>query len=397
MINHIQPFLQVREQAQIAGSMPLSQWYPFPWYQRMRRDAPVYYDESIQGWSFFRYRDINRILHDYDTFSSQLSAETTDDDTMLTLDPPRHHQLRTLVSQTFTPRSLSLLTSRIISIVDELLDQVTQSTHADAIADISFPFPSAVIAEMLGFPQEDRWLLQEWAEQVMVEQGAAMKPISPKAGQAYAYLQDLVKQRQRQPQEDMISQLTRAEVDGKRLDFTEIVTFCSLLYFAGYETTINLMGNSFLCMHMFPAQEALLRAQPALAPGFVEEVLRYCSSIQLTVRRAKHDVVIADQQLRAGDRLILWLGSANHDEGMFPDPDRFDMQRTPNKHLAFGTSIHICLGAPLARLNASTALPRILARLQDIRLDPEAQLELVSRFVAFGVKAFPITFRASKP
>src|SRR5579883_2938507 len=167
------PFFQVRENAHIDASQPLAQWYPFPWYQVMREQAPVYYDESLHSWSFFRYEDINRILHDYEAFSSQLQAEAADDDTMLTLDPPRHHQLRALVSQAFTPRMLSQLTPRITQIIDEILDQVTQSTHTDAIAAIGFPFPSAVIAEMLGVPREDRDILQEWTETVMVEQSSA--------------------------------------------------------------------------------------------------------------------------------------------------------------------------------------------------------------------------------
>lgn len=516
MISQPQPFFQVRENAHIDASQPLAQWYPFPWYRVMREQAPVYYDESLHSWSFFRYEDINPILHDYEAFSSQLQAEAADDDTMLTLDPPRHHQLRGLVSQAFTPRMLSQLTPRITQIIDEILDQVTQSTHTDAVAAIGFPFPSAVIAEMLGVPREDRDILQEWTETVMVEQSSAMRPISPKAGQAYLYLQDLVKKRQRNPGEDMISQLIRAQIDGKHLDFTEIVTFCSLLYFAGYETTINLIGNSFLCArgngevdivqdiayplpatvmsellgvpeedrpllkahidattqrrdekqagfvtipdvfhdyfvqtarerrqtskvdlisdlvhaqaegeqlddagiarfsallytagHVtttdlisntflcfedFPEAKAQVMAQPELLPGATEEVLRYCSSVQAFPRRLTKDIELRGQQLHAGDLIIIWNGSANHDELAFPDPERFDVQRSPNRHIAFGHGIHFCLGAPLARLETPIAVQAILERLPNLERIGEVDFTPIGPLITFGPKNLKMRF-----
>src|SRR5436305_12171684 len=209
------------------------------------------------------------------------------------------------------------------------------------------------------------------------------------------YFLDMIAQRSREPKDDLISALLDAQIDGQHLNQRELLGFCILLLVAGNETTTNLIGNALLCFDEHPEVMEQLRAEPALVPGAIEEVLRYRSPVQYMYRRAAANVTVRDQEIQAGQMLLAWIGSANRDEAQFPDPDSFDIRRTPNRHIAFGHGIHFCLGAPLARLEAKIALTLLLERFDDIQRVRSVPLEAAGADFAYGVKHLPMTFRES--
>jgi cytochrome P450 len=367
---------------------------PFPWYHSMREKQPVYGHPQYHYWQVFRYEDVQRVLSDYAAFSSVFGGGGQRNDplgsSLISMDPPRHRQLRNLVTQAFTPRSVAQLSERITTIVNQLLDQVASAGRMDIIDDLSYPLPVIVIAEMLGIPREDRERFKVWSDAIV---GTAYPEEGDPQAAMGKYFLDMIEQRSREPQDDLISALLEAQIDGQHLNQRELLGFCILLLVAGNETTTNLIGNALLCFDEQPAVMEQLRAEPTLVPGAIEEVLRYRSPVQFMYRRATADTIIRDQEIQAGQMVLAWIGSANRDEAQFPDPDRFDIMRTPNRHIAFGHGIHFCLGAPLARLEAKIALTLLLERFHDIRRVPGVSLEAVDSDLVFGVKHLPITFR----
>ena len=260
----------------------------------------------------------------------------------------------------------------------------------DIIDDLSYPLPVIVIAEMLGIPQEDRERFKVWSDAVV---GATHSERGDPQAEMSEYFLDMIQQRRREPEDDLISALLDAQIDGQHLNQRELLGFCILLLVAGNETTTNLIGNALLCFDEHPEVMEQLRSEPELVPGAIEEVLRYRSPVQFMYRRAVADITIRDQEIRTGQMVLAWIGSANRDEAQFPDPDRFDIRRTPNRHIAFGHGIHFCLGAPLARLEAKIALTILLERLHEIKRVPDIPLEATGSNVVYGVKHLPITFR----
>ena len=369
---------------------------PFPWYRSMREARPVYYNPQHRFWQVFRYDDVQRVLSDYTSFSSAFGGGGQGRDplssSLISMDPPRHRQLRNLVTQAFTPRSVAQLSERITAIINELLDQVAARGHMDIVDDLSYPLPVIVIAEMLGIPQEDRERFKVWSDAVV---GATYPERGNPQAEMSEYFLDMIQQRSREPQNDLISALLDAQIDGQHLNQRELLGFCILLLVAGNETTTNLIGNALLCFDEHPEVMEELRAEPALVPGAIEEVLRYRSPVQYMYRRAIADITIGDHEMRAGQMVLAWIGSANRDEAQFPNPDYFDIRRTPNRHIAFGHGIHFCLGAPLARLEAKIALTMLLERFHEIKRVPGVPLEATGSDLVFGVKHLPITFRQS--
>ncbi|HKV01438.1 MAG TPA: cytochrome P450, partial [Ktedonobacteraceae bacterium] len=288
--------------------------------------------------------------------------------------------------------SVAQLSERITAIINELLDQVAARGHMDIVDDLSYPLPVIVIAEMLGIPQEDRERFKVWSDAVV---GATYPERGNPQAEMSEYFLDMIQQRSREPQNDLISALLDAQIDGQHLNQRELLGFCILLLVAGNETTTNLIGNALLCFDEHPEVMEELRAEPALVPGAIEEVLRYRSPVQYMYRRAIADITIGDHEMRAGQMVLAWIGSANRDEAQFPDPDYFDIRRTPNRHIAFGHGIHFCLGAPLARLEAKIALTMLLERFHEIKRVPGVPLEATGSDLVFGVKHLPITFRQS--
>jgi cytochrome P450 len=379
---------------------------PFPVYEEMRQNAPVYFDNKIRNWHVFRYADVQCVLSDHERFSSQFrhngnyKADMPFNASMISSDPPRHRKLRLLVTQAFTPRAVESLAPRIQQIVDEHLQPCLVDGQMDAIADLGYPLPVIVIAEMLGIPAEDRHRFKSWSDEV-VQIGNRGKDFDPHQAdqtavmEMSAYFIQMIEQRRKQPGEDLISGLLAAQVDGEKLELIDLLGFCALLLVAGNETTTNLIGNALLTFAEQPETWRLLRAHPELVPQAVEEALRFRSPVQSMFRVTKEPVTIAGQELPAHASMIAWIGSANRDEEVFPEADRFDLNRQPNRHLAFGQGIHYCLGAPLARLEARIALTSMLKEIEMIRLAPQAELERLPSNLVYGLRNLPLLFSAS--
>lgn len=378
-------------------------WFlnPYPWYETLRRSAPVHRDEGSGLWSVFRYADVERVLSDYRSFSSRFGAygETGDavspiSTSMIATDPPAHTKLRTLVSRAFTQRSIGAMEPRIRAIADGLLDEALPRGTMDIVRDFSEPLPVTVIAEMLGIPAEDRRTFKAWSDAI-VGLSNQMGPGDDEAQRVQAdiarYFLRVIEERRAQPGTDLISTVATAQVDGQALSDREVLGFCILLLVAGNETTTNLIGNAVQCFLDRPEVVRGLRTEPAALPAAIEEVLRYKSPVQAMFRVALQDVALDGHRIPAGDSVIAWIGSANRDENEFPQAARFDAARRPNPHIAFGHGIHQCLGAPLARLEGRIALETLLRRTDSIRrADPEAPLEPLESIIVHGVRSLPV-------
>ena len=332
---------------------------------------------------------------DHSAFSSRMGGGPIGA-SLLGADPPRHTQLRALVTQAFTPRAVARLEPRITAIVQELLDRAAPRGAMDVVLDFAYPLPVIVIAEMLGIPAEDRERFKAWSDAVVA--GAQAEDAAMGFSQAQRemgeYFVRMIERRRRAPGEDLISGLLAARIEGQHLEPLALLGFCFLLLVAGNETTTNLMANAVLCFEEHPAVPRRLRAEPALLPSAIEEVLRYRSPVQVMFRTAVRDIRLGEREVRAGDRLAAWIGSANRDEAQFRGADTFDPVRNPNRHLAFGHGVHFCLGAPLARLEAKVALGALLARCEDLHVAPGTVLAPVPSAVVFGPQRLPVTFRA---
>ncbi len=363
---------------------------PFPWYTLMRESAPVFLDPRRHNWSVFKYNDVQRVLSEHSVFSSQFVGSNQPlDSSMISMDPPRHRQLRSLATLAFTPRTIARLEPRITGIVNELLDKVAPQGKMDVINDLSTPLPVTVIAELLGIPLADRASFKLWSDQLV---GAAPSYDKDPQEEMSHYFKWVIEQRRKEPQDDLISALLAAQIEGKHLTEQELMGFCVLLLVAGNETTTHLIGNAMWCFDDHPGAWAELRANPALLPDAIEEVLRYRSPIKLMFRVTTQDTRIGDKDIPSGSGVMAWIGSADRDEAQFPNAETFDIHRAPNRHLAFGYGIHFCLGAPLARLESKIALGIMLERFASIRRDRDLELESVSAFILHGLKSLPIEF-----
>lgn len=367
---------------------------PFPWYQSMRQNQPVYFNEENFSWSVFGYKDAQRVLSDSKLFSSQFMGGDGNAfaSSMINSDPPRHRKLRSLATQAFTPRTVAQLAPRITELVHEMLDQVASKGEMDVIADLSYPLPIIVIAELLGVPVKDRERFKIWSD-ALVGTGdysgqAAQKEMAE-------YFADQFEQRRSEPRDDLMTALLTAQIDGEHLSFDELLGFCILLLVAGNITTTNLIGNAFICFDEFPEALEQLYSDPSLLNSAIEEVLRYRSPVRCMFRVTTEDVVLGDQKIDQGRMVAAWISSANRDEAEFAQPDVFDVTRSPNHHIGFGHGIHYCLGAPLARLETKIALEIMLKRLPHMQRVRDIPLEPVTSLVLHGVNSFPITFQRS--
>jgi cytochrome P450 len=373
---------------------------PFPQYEKMRESAPVFQDEASGSWHVFRYDDVQRVLSEHGTFSSRMGGDDPSETgqlfaaSLITADPPRHRQLRSLVTQAFTPKAVDALAPRISALTEELLDGIASQGSADLIAELAYPLPVIVIAELMGIPAEDRGRFKHWSDVIVsqTQTGAQTADHSSTNREMTEYFLALIEHRRRQPGTDLISNLLVAEIDGQKLSVAELLGFCSLLLVAGNETTTNLIGNAVLSFTEQPGTMERLRAGPSLLPHAIEEVLRYRSPVQSMYRVTATDTTLGDVHVPAGAPLVAWIGSANRDERQFREPEQFDIDRTPNRHLAFGHGIHFCLGAPLARLEARIALQGILDRLPGLTLAPGARLERMDSTIIYGVKELPVSW-----
>ncbi|MBA2682285.1 MAG: cytochrome P450 [Ktedonobacteraceae bacterium] len=378
----------------------------YGWYHKMRETQPVYYDPDWGGWHVFRYADVARVLTDYSTFSSDesryMSAEYRDSSpissSILRMDPPRHRQLRSLVSQAFTPRMVSQLEPRIKEITNGLLDQVAAKGEMDAIRDLAYPLPVTVIAELLGIPSELREDFKRWSDALVSGEAGTTEEERQALFQEiqgmFGYFSQVLNERRAHPQNDLVSALLTTEVDGEHLSDLELLGFCGLLLVAGNETTTNLIGNLILCLDENPGVVERLRANRALVPNAIEEALRYYAPVKTMTRFTTTATTIGDQRIEAGQFILPWFSAANRDEAEFPHADRFDIERESNRHLGFGRGIHFCLGAPLARLEVKIALNAMLDRLPGAWSVSDVPLEPIKSFIVFGTKNLPLTWGA---
>ncbi|WP_412679556.1 cytochrome P450 [Brevibacillus choshinensis] len=376
------------------------QLFPFPIYRELREKTPVRFDEERGSWDVFRYEDVHRILKDPATFSSRRGLEVRGE-TLLTMDQPKHTHMRNLVNKAFTPKAINDLAPRITSITNELLDLVIKNGKMDVVHDLATPLPVIVIAELLGVPSKDRMLFKDWSDTMVKgvegnseEAFAQMVAERDKAEKELAeYFLTILNERRNKPEDDLVSALLVAEIDGEKLQEQEILRFCILLLVAGNETTTNLITNAIRIMTEQPAIQDQVRQHPEFVKTTVEETLRYYPPIVAIGRIATQDVEIGGQLIREGQQVVSWVGSANRDPEKFEKPDTFLPDRKPNPHMGFGFGIHFCLGAPLARLEAQIALEIMLSRFSDMQLAKAPLTPIPSPFV-FGVKTYPITFTA---
>jgi cytochrome P450 len=355
---------------------------------------PAHYDQQRHAWQVFRYAEVQRVLSDYTTFTSNrgrldpeggLKRAGIND-----LDPPQHRQLRSLVTDAFTPRRVATFEPQITRLAHDLLDAVIDRGEMDIISDFAAPLPLIVISRMLGVPASDHDQLRQLSN-------ACTPLITPAAMQARIalgnYFTTLVQQRRQQTGDDLISTLFQAQIDGQHLTDAELVSLCCTLLIAGNETTKNWIGNTMACFDQHPDALAQVQVEPDLLPTALEEVLRYLPPVPTYPRVAAVDTVIDEQEVKAGQWVIAHMESANREETHFPHPNTFDIRRNPNRHLTFGYGVHFCLGAPLARLEAKIAFETIFERLHKIERIPDIPLEAVISPLGYGIKRLPITFR----
>jgi cytochrome P450 len=376
---------------------------PFPHYRRMRENAPVFHDEQSGSWHVFRYEDVQRVLSEHATFSSRMGGDDPSEmgqlfaASLISTDPPRHRQLRSLVTQAFTPKAVEALAPRISILADELLNGIASKGTADLIEALAYPLPVIVIAELMGIPAEDRDRFKQWSDVIVSQTRTGAEDVDHRATnrEMSEYFLDMIEQRRSRPGNDLISNLLGAEIDGQQLSVAELLGFCSLLLVAGNETTTNLIGNALLSFLEAHGIIELLAAEPSLLPQAIEEVLRYRSPVQSMYRVTATDTVLGDLPVPAGSPLVAWIGSANRDERQFERPEHFDIHRRPTRHLAFGQGIHFCLGAPLARLEARIALEAILSRLPGLSITAGPRIERMESTIIYGLKELPVSWRAA--
>jgi cytochrome P450 len=404
----------VAEMALFSPLAPRVRSNPYAVYRRLREIDPVHfspfgtclltrYDDAVSVLRDKRFSVQHRDYIDLQKADSPLLGDSFGpapnerdlSNVMLFIDPPRHTRLRTLVNKAFTPRVVELLRERIGSIVDELLDDLLPGDQMDVISALAYPLPVRVICEMLGVPQEDQTRLRGWSRKI----APILDPIVTAEAQAgieeaesflQPYWDALIEERRGDLRDDLLSELIRAEDEGHRLDHEELRSTCNLLLIAGHETTMNLIGNGLLALLRHPDQLEKLRADPGLSRTAVEELLRFDSPVHLTARTATEDVDVGGVTLPRGQLAIIAIGGVNRDPAHFEDPDRLNVERNPNPHIAFSAGPHFCVGAGLARLEAQLAFPRLLERMPDLRLaaEPEYRETITLR----GLKELQVTF-----
>jgi hypothetical protein len=376
---------------------------PYPVYRALRDQAPVYRNDALGFWALSRHADVLAAFKDVETFSNRHGVSVDQDafhadaDTtmsFLAMDPPRHTRMRALVSRGFTPRRISELEPRIQALAREHLDACRARGGCDFIADFAGRLPMDVISELLGVPAADRPELRAWADQV-VHREQGQRGLPPEVAQAalkmVQYFTAMIAESRRTPRDDLTGALLAAEIDGNRLSDREIIGFLVLMIVAGNETTTKLLGNALYWLARNPDQREQVRSDPSLIPLWVEETLRYDNSTQALARLVARDLELHGEKLRAGDKAVLLIGSANRDERAFPDPDRFDLRRNTQRSLAFGQGTHFCLGASLARLEGRVALEEVERLLPDWEIEPSGIRRIHSVNVR-GFAALPIRF-----
>jgi len=387
---------------------------PFPLYRWLRDHDPVHRSHSLNGWVVTRYADVLEIFNQPLKFSSDRFRKIDDkyasqrpavkavgeilDDWLVFRDPPDHTRLRSLLQKSFTPTQLARSAGRIRATVDALFDRVAERGQMDFIKDVAFPLPATVIAVLLGAPTEDIELIKEWSDRLAAYLGGSVEGrdnfSEAREGvlQLADYFRSLLRARRRNPRDDLMSLMLRAEHAGDRLSHEEVVANCALLLFAGHETTTNLLGNGLFHLLRHPDQVALLKNNPDLADSAVEEVLRYDGPVPATIKVATEDIEWHGRAIRRGEMVLPFMSSANRDPRQFADADTFDIRRAPNRNVAFAYGIHFCLGAPLARLEGQLTFDALLRRFPNLALR-SATPQWKPMIFLRGLASLPLTWQ----
>ncbi len=386
---------------------------PYPLYRRLREHDPVHWDAFLHAWVVTGYSDVVTVLHKFSADRTptpeQVSAMGLTTLTpiaqvmakqMLFMDAPSHTRLRKLCSTAFTSRRIEGLRAQIGDITNRLLDRVIAKGRMDVVADFAAPLPAIVTAQMLGVPTGDHEQLKAWSAD-FAEMLGNFQHNPDRAGRVLrstnamtSYFRSAIREIERNPREGLIHALMTAEVDGNRLTEEEVIANTIVTMVGGQETTTNLIGNGLLTLLRNPVQLAQLRDDPAIVESAVEELLRYESPSQHTARLAPEDVMLGGKLIRKRDAVMAVMAAANRDPERFPDPDKLDLTRTDNRHLAFGWAAHFCFGAPLARMEGQIAFSTLLRRLPDLALEPE-KLEWRENLGLRGLKKLPVSFRSA--
>ncbi len=390
---------------------------PFAIYSLLRTVRPVmrmpvegYHGPGV--WFLTRYEDVYDTLRDPRFSADRLRAPIVRDNverlpaflqqaaqgmrSMLNSDPPDHTRVRKLVNKAFTPRRIAALRAHIEQVVDELLAPLENAGAMDVIAALAAPLPAIVIAELLGVPPQDHLRFKSWAAEIVAGVGQATLADRRTANAAavqnlFAYLGEIIAARRENPRDDLISAMVNAQEENDALSDGELLATSNLILIAGHETTTNLIGNGLLALLREPEQLDRLRSDMSLLPSAIEELLRYDGPVQATIRVAAEDVDVGGHAIEAGSLVIVGIGAANHDPAVFTEPERLDIGRDPNPHLAFGLGAHFCLGAPLARLEGEIALRALIERFPQMALADETP-EYRANPVLRGLTSLPVRF-----
>jgi len=387
---------------------------PYPFYHRIRAEDPVHWSELMNCWLVTRYEDVLAGLRDLRLSSErtpiylkQVPVELQDEVAPLGahlsnwvswVNPPDHTRLRRLINIAFSPRVIETIRPRIQSVVDDLLDGLQGQGEMDLVRDFAYPLPAVIISEMLGVAPQDREQFKRWSDDLVLFLGGTSLTLlhtvarSRKSlAELSAYFQGVIAESRARPKDNLISHLVAAEAEGDKLNEAELVAMCTQLGFAGHETTTNLIANGMLALFHHPAQLQKLRDNPALMPSAIEEMLRYESPAQRQTRYVSEEMTFGGRQIQKGDMVMLMLNAANRDPAVFSNPDTFDITRDPNRHLSFSYGIHFCVGAPLARLEASIAIAALLQRLPNLALAAQ-DLHWHPNLSIRGLESLRVTF-----
>jgi cytochrome P450 len=359
---------------------------PYARFATLRRDAPVFWHTEPDGpgfWAITKHRDVMQVSKDAAVFSSECQGTQivnlprgdirVSPDNLAVMDPPRHTQHRAIIAQSFVPSTLAKLEGYIGQLVTSLLDELVQRDRFEFMENFAAKLPMAIILEMVGVPREDEGLLKRWITDLLApddpEYRTSVDERAEITRQFMQYAHELAVKRREAPQDDLLSRLMAAEVEGVKLRYDEFGMFFMLLLGAGTHTSHLTLGNGVHALLQHPEQREMLARQPELGASTVEEVLRFCPPILHFRRTATRDTEVRGQRIAAGDKVVVWYASANRDEEVFSDPDSFDIRRSPNDHLAFGYGPHFCLGNALARMSTRIAFSECARRMPDLSLD----------------------------
>lgn len=376
---------------------------PFAWYRQMQNESPVYYDPSFtfyfggQGaWQVFRYKDVQRVLSDHEVFSNEYMPKSDDNllgSNLNQTDPPRHRQLRALITKAFAPSMVSQLEGWITRACDELLLPCLEKEEMDFVKEFSIPLPGRVTAQLLGVPNQDHDQVNAWINAISSDPAVIGMDAYFQAQQEMGRMfMSLLEERAKAPQSDLITHLLEAEIDGEKLSPADTLAFCIALLIAGNETTNSFLANAMYNFATMPDVQARLAASTNDIPQALNEVLRFDPPVQSMCRIARKDVELEGQQIRKGDLINAWISAANHDESVFRDPDDFNMDRDNSRMLSFGYGAHYCIGAMLARIEARIAFETIFGKMYNIQLKPGVPPARNPSTIVSGFQHLPLIF-----